>query len=250
MKVLVAVKRVVDANVHVRVKSDGSGVDIANAKMAINPFDEVAVEQAVRMREQGRATEVVAVTIGPDKAAETVRVALAMGADRGIHLKTDARLEPLAVAKLLKAIAEQEQPHLVLLGKQAIDSDCHQTGQMLAGLLGWPQLCAVSAMQLQASNLSVQRETDAGVQTLESGLPAVVTVDLRLNDPRHASLPDIIKAKKKPIHVSTPEELGIDTRARLVEVSFFAPHQRSAGTRVTSLPELASAIETALQESN
>ncbi|MCF6274958.1 MAG: electron transfer flavoprotein subunit beta/FixA family protein, partial [Robiginitomaculum sp.] len=196
MKVLVPVKRVLDFNVKVRVKSDESGVDLANVKMSMNPFDEISVEQAVRMRESGTATETIAVSIGPDKAAETIRTSLAMGIDRGIHVKTDAEVEPLAVAKILKAIVEEEKPDLVILGKQAIDDDSNQTGQMLAALMGWPQATFANSIDKDGDSLTVGREVDGGIQTIKISLPAVVTVDLRLNEPRYASLPNIMKAKR------------------------------------------------------
>jgi electron transfer flavoprotein beta subunit len=247
MKVLVAVKRVVDFNVNIRVKSDNSGVDIANVKMSINPFDEVAVEAAVRMKEAGNATEVVAVSIGPDKASETLRGALAVGADRAIHVMTDVQTEPLAVAKLLRAVIERETPSLVLLGKQAIDDDCNQTGQMLAGLLGWPQGTSASALTIDDGKLKVTREVDAGTQELELALPAIATVDLRLNEPRHASLPNIMKAKKKPLDVLTPDALGVDVAPRIAILEVRPPAQRQAGRKVATVGELAAHMKLATE---
>ena len=210
MKVLVAVKRVVDFNVKIRVKADGSGVDLANVKMSMNPFDEIAVEEAVRLKEQGKATEVIAVTMGETKCQETLRTAMAMGADRAIHVVTDVALEPLAVAKLLAKIVEREKPEIVLLGKQAIDDDCNQTGQMLGALLGWPQGTFASKVALNGSAAEVTREVDGGLETLALTLPAIITTDLRLNTPRYATLPNIMKAKKKPIEELTPDALGVD----------------------------------------
>lgn len=247
MKVLVAVKRVVDANVNIRVKSDGSGVDTANLKMSINPFDEVAVEQAVRLREQGIASEVVAVSVGTDKVAETLRTALAIGADRAVLVQTDVAVEPLAVAKVLKAIVASEEPSLVFLGKQAIDDDCNQTGQMLAGLLGWPQVTASSSIDLDNGALTGSREVDTGIQRIEARLPAVVTVDLRLNEPRHAALPDIMKARKKRVDIVTPESLGVDVTPRLIPLGFKPPVERAAGKKVGTLDELVREIHKALE---
>jgi electron transfer flavoprotein beta subunit len=215
MKVLVPVKRVVDFNVKIRVRSDGSGVELANVKMAMNPFDEIAVEEALRLKEKGQATEIVCVSIGPAQAAETIRTGLAMGADRGILVKTDKVIEPLAVAKILKAIVEQEQPGLVIMGKQAIDDDCNQTGQMLAALIGWPQGTFASKLVVEGDNVLVTREVDGGLQTVKLSAPAIVTTDLRLNEPRYASLPNIMKAKKKPIDEKTPESYGVDISPRL-----------------------------------
>lgn len=246
MKILVAVKRVVDPNVNVRVNSDHSGVDIANLKMAINPFDEVAVEQAVRLKEAGEATEVVAVSIGSDKVAETLRTALAIGADRAIHVVTDVSVEPLAVAKILQAVVRKEEPTLVLLGKQAIDDDCNQTGQMLAGLLEWPQATFVSSLVMEGPKLRITREVDAGTQELLLETPAVVTVDLRLNDPRHASLPNIMKAKKKPLETIFPESLGVDVTPRLTVLEVRPPVQRQAGKKVSTVQELNTAIQNAI----
>ncbi|HEX9568153.1 MAG TPA: electron transfer flavoprotein subunit beta/FixA family protein [Rhodospirillales bacterium] len=244
MKVLVAVKRVVDFNVKVRVKADGSGVETNNVKMSMNPFDEIAVEEGVRLRESGKATELVAVSMGGQSCQETIRTALAMGADRGIHVKTDAELQPLAVAKLLKAIVEAEKPELVILGKQAIDDDCNQTGQMLAALLGWPQGTFASKLGLADGKAQVTREIDGGLETLTLRLPAVVTTDLRLNEPRYASLPNIMKAKKKPIDLKTPEELGVDAKPRLTTVKVSEPPRRAAGAKVGSVAELVAKLKT------
>ncbi len=210
MKVLVPVKRVIDYNVKVRVKADQSGVELANVKMSMNPFDEIAVEEAIRMKEAGKATEIVAVSIGPSQAQETIRTALAMGADRGIHVVHDGEVEPLAVAKMLKAIVEKEQPGIVILGKQAIDDDCNQTGQMLSALLGWSQATFASKIEIGDGALTVTREVDGGLETITVKTPAIVTTDLRLNEPRYASLPNIMKAKKKPIDQSSPADLGVD----------------------------------------
>ncbi|MGB8274008.1 MAG: electron transfer flavoprotein subunit beta/FixA family protein [Alphaproteobacteria bacterium] len=238
MKVLVAVKRVVDYNVKIRVKPDGSGVDLANVKMSMNPFDEIAVEEAVRLKEKGAVAEVVAFTAGEAKCQETLRTALAMGADRAIHVVTDASLEPLAVAKLLKAIVERENPSLVVLGKQAIDDDCNQTGQMLAALLGWPQGTFASKLSLNADGAEVTREVDGGLETVALKLPGVVTTDLRLNEPRYASLPNIMKAKKKPIEELTPEALGVSVTPRLTTLKVEEPPKRSAGIKVASVADL------------
>jgi len=238
MKVLVPVKRVVDYNVKVRVKADGSGVDIANVKMSMNPFDEIANEQAIRLKEAGTAEEVVAVSLGGGKCQETLRTALAMGADRAIHVQTDAELQPLAVAKLLKGVIEREAPGLVLMGKQAIDDDSNQTGQMVAALLGWPQATFVSRLEIKEGAGICGREVDEGIENLEIRLPAVVTVDLRLNEPRYASLPNIMKAKKKPIDTLSPEDLGVDVTPRLVYTKFEEPPKRQAGVRVGSVEEL------------
>jgi electron transfer flavoprotein beta subunit len=242
MKVLVSVKRVVDAYVKVRVKADGSGVDTANVKMAMNPFDEIAVEEAIRLGERGLATEVVAVTIGDAKAVETLRTALALGADRAIHVLTDQPVQPLAVAKVLKAVVEREQPKLVLLGKQAIDDDSNQTGQMLAGLLGWPQATFVSRLKIEGEEVEAGREVDEGIEIVRFRLPAVVTVDLRLNEPRYASLPNIMKAKRKPVEQTTPEDLGVDVAPRLLYSHFEEPPKRKAGVRVASVQELVSKL--------
>ena len=238
MKLLVPVKRVVDFNVKVRVKADGSGVELANVKMSMNPFDEIAVEEAIRLKEQGKATEIVCVSIGPQQAAETIRTALAMGADRGILVKTESSPEPLAVAKILKGIVDEEKPDLVILGKQAIDDDCNQTGQMLAALLGWPQGTFASKVVIEGSELLVTREVDGGLQTVKLKLPAIVTTDLRLNEPRYASLPNIMKAKKKPIADKTADAYGVDVKPRLEVVKTSAPPGRKGGVKVSSVAEL------------
>ncbi len=238
MKVLVAVKRVVDFNVKIRVKADGSGVETANVKMSMNPFDEIGVEEAIRLKEAGKATEIVAVSLGIAQCQETIRTALAMGADRGIHVQTDVELQPLAVAKLLKAVVEKEQPGLVILGKQAIDDDCNQTGQMLAGLLGWAQATFASKLAPQDGRLAVTREVDAGLETVTLNMPAVITTDLRLNEPRYASLPNIMKAKKKPIETLTPEQLGVDPSPRLKTLKVVEPAKRKSGVKVKSVAEL------------
>lgn len=239
MKILVPVKRVVDSNVKVRVKSDGSGVDLANVKMSMNPFDEIAVEEAVRIKERGEAGEVVAVSIGSTKSQDTLRTALAMGADRAILVKTDQGvIEPLAVAKLLKRVVENEKPDLVIMGKQAIDDDCNQTGQMLAGLLGWPQGTFASKVELNGAKVKVVREVDGGLETVVLAKPAVVTTDLRLNEPRYASLPNIMKAKKKPINETTPEALGVDIAPRLKVVAIAEPKTREAGIKVDNVATL------------
>jgi electron transfer flavoprotein beta subunit len=244
MKILVPVKRVVDANVKIRLKPDGSGVDFAGLKMAMNPFDEIAVEEALRLREAGKATEVVAVSIGPAQAVETIRTALAMGADRGLHVKTEVPVEPLGVAKLLKALVEKEAPGLVILGKQAIDDDSNQTGQMLAALLGWPQATFVSKLQIEDGHATVSREVDEGLEQLEVKLPAVMSVDLRLNEPRYASLPNIMKAKKKPLDMLKPEDLGVDPAPRLQYLKFEEPAKRQAGAKVGSVAELVGKLKT------
>jgi electron transfer flavoprotein beta subunit len=238
MKVLVPVKRVVDFNVKIRVKADHTGVETANVKMSMNPFDEIAVEEAVRLKEAGKATELVAVSIGPAQCQETIRTALAIGADRGIHVETNDEVQPLAVAKLLKAIVEREQPGLVILGKQAIDDDSNQTGQMLAALLGWPQGTFASKLEFKDGGIEVTREVDGGLETVSLKLPAIVTTDLRLNEPRYASLPNIMKAKKKPIDKLTPAELGIDTAPRLVTLKVEEPAKRSSGVKVKDVAEL------------
>jgi electron transfer flavoprotein beta subunit len=243
MKILVPVKRVVDFNVKIRVKADGSGVELANVKMSMNPFDEIAVEEAIRLKEAGKATEIVAVSIGPAQAAETIRTALAMGADRGILVKTDAAVEPLAVAKILKAIVEAEQPGLVIMGKQAIDDDSNQTGQMLAALLGWPQGTFASKLMLEGSDVVVTREVDGGLQTVKLSGPAIVTTDLRLNEPRYASLPNIMKAKKKPIDEKTPEAYGVDVKPRLQVVKTVEPDKRKGGVKVANVAELVSKLK-------
>ncbi|MGU3495189.1 electron transfer flavoprotein subunit beta/FixA family protein [Xanthobacteraceae bacterium A53D] len=243
MKVLVPVKRVVDYNVKVRVKSDGSGVELAHVKMSMNPFDEIAVEEALRLKEAGIATEVVAVSIGPAQASETIRTALAMGADRGILVKTDALVEPLAVAKILKAVIGEENPNLVILGKQAIDDDSNQTGQMLAALLGWGQGTFASKVTVEGDAVNVTREIDGGLQTVRLNLPAIVTTDLRLNEPRYASLPNIMKAKKKPIDEKSPEAYGVDVAPRLKVLTTAEPAGRKAGVKVGSVAELVSKLK-------
>jgi len=244
MKLLVCVKRVVDFNVKIRVKPDGSGVELANVKMSMNPFDEIAVEEAVRLKEAGKASEIVAVSIGPAQAAETIRTALAMGADRGLLVKTDAVVEPLAVAKILKGVIAQEKPDLVIMGKQAIDDDCNQTGQMLAALLGWPQGTFAFKVDVGEGSVDVTREVDGGLQTVGLKLPALVTTDLRLNEPRYASLPNIMKAKKKPLDETSPEALGVDVAPRLKVLKTAEPGGRKAGVKVGSVAELVSRLKT------
>ena len=246
MKILVAVKRVVDFAVKIRVKADGSGIELANVKMSMNPFDEIAVEEAVRIKEKGGATEVVVVSVGPAKCQETIRTALAIGADRGIHVETPegATVEPLAVAKLLKALVAAEKPDLVILGKQAIDDDCNQTGQMLAALLGWPQGTFASKVVPEAGSLTVTREVDGGLETVKLKLPAVVTTDLRLNEPRYPSLPNIMKAKKKPLDVKKPEDFGVDIKPRLKVVKTSEPPVRKAGVKVADVAELVHRLKT------
>ncbi|HLN09258.1 MAG TPA: electron transfer flavoprotein subunit beta/FixA family protein, partial [Xanthobacteraceae bacterium] len=238
MKIIVPVKRVVDYNVKVRVKPDGSGVELANVKMSMNPFDEIAIEEAIRLKEQGKATEIVAVSIGPAQAAETIRTALAMGADRGVLVKTDGAVEPLAVAKILKGVVDEEKPGLVILGKQAIDDDCNQTGQMLAALLGWPQGTFASKLTVDGADITVTREVDGGLQTVRLTGPAIVSTDLRLNEPRYASLPNIMKAKKKPIADKTPESYGVDVKPRLEVVKTTEPAGRKGGVKVKTVEEL------------
>ncbi|MFL6733727.1 MAG: electron transfer flavoprotein subunit beta/FixA family protein [Sphingomicrobium sp.] len=238
MKLLVAVKRVIDYNVKPRVKMDGSGVDLANVKMSMNPFDEIAVEEAIRLKEKGHATEIVAVSIGPAKAQETLRTALAMGADRAILVTTDEEVEPLAVAKILSKLAEEEQPGMIVLGKQAIDDDSNQTGQMLAALLGWPQGTFASKVEISGESVNVTREVDGGLETVQLNLPAVVTTDLRLNEPRYASLPNIMKAKSKPLANRTADELGVDITRRLTTLKVTEPGKRQAGVKVGSVEEL------------
>ncbi|MBB42252.1 MAG: electron transfer flavoprotein subunit beta [Rhodospirillaceae bacterium] len=238
MKILVAVKRVVDYNVKVRVKGDNSGVELTNVKMSMNPFDEIAVEEAVRLSESGKATEVIAVSMGESKCTETIRTAMAMGADRGIHLVSNEELQPLAVAKLLKGLVEKESPDLVVLGKQAIDDDCSQTGQMLAALLGWPQGTFASKLEFMDQELKVTREIDGGLETVALKLPAVVTTDLRLNEPRYASLPNIMKAKKKPITEYTPIDLGVDVTPRIRTLRVDEPPPREGGHKVADVTEL------------
>jgi electron transfer flavoprotein beta subunit len=242
MKILVPVKRVVDYNVKIRIKPDGSGVDTANVKMSMNPFDEIAVEEAIRLKEAGTASEIVAVSIGPQKAQETLRTALAMGADRAILVKTDIGVEPLTVAKILKKIAEQEQPGLIILGKQAIDDDSNQTGQMLAGLLGWPQGTFASKVVPSDGQIKVTREVDGGLQTLSLKLPAVITTDLRLNEPRYASLPNIMKAKSKPLVEMDTAELGIEIEPRVQILKTQEPSARQAGVKLGSAAELVSKL--------
>jgi electron transfer flavoprotein beta subunit len=243
MKVLVAVKRVVDYNVRVRVKADQSGVETANVKMSMNPFDEIAVEEAVRLQEAGKASEVVVVSIGPSQSQETLRTALAMGADRAILVEGPAEVEPLAVAKLLKAVAEKEQPDLMILGKQAIDDDANQTGQMLAELLGWPQATFASKVEVGDGELTVTREVDGGLETLALGLPAIVTTDLRLNEPRYAKLPNIMKAKKKPLDVLAADSLGVALAPRLTLVRVQEPPKRQGGARVADVDELVARLK-------
>jgi electron transfer flavoprotein beta subunit len=245
MKIIVPVKRVVDANIKIRVKADGSGVELANVKMAMNPFDEIAVEEALRLKEAGKATEIIVVSVGSASATDTIRTALAMGADRGILVKAEGRIEPLAVAKLLKAIVAKEQPGLVILGKQAIDDDSNQTGQMLAALLDRPQGTFASSVAVDGDHVEVTREVDGGLQTVRLALPAVVTTDLRLNEPRYASLPNIMKAKKKPLDETTPEALGVDATPRLEIVSTREPSGRQAGIKVASAAELVQKLKTA-----
>jgi electron transfer flavoprotein beta subunit len=245
MKILVPVKRVVDYNVKIRVKTDGSGVELANVKMSMNPFDEIAVEEALRLKEAGKASEVVVVSIGPQQATETLRTGLAMGADRGVLVKTDETVEPLAVAKILKSVAAEEQPGLVILGKQAIDDDSNQTGQMLAALLGWGQGTFASKVELADGSVDVTREVDGGLQTVTLRLPAVVTTDLRLNEPRYASLPNIMKAKKKPILEKTPADYGVDVSPRLKVLKTNEPPTRKAGVKVGSVAELVAKLKDA-----
>ena len=240
MKVLVPVKRVVDYNVKVRVKSDGSGVDIANVKMSMNPFDEIAVEEATRLKEKGAATEVIAVSCGVTQCQETLRTAMAIGADRGILVDTAEELQPLAVAKLLKALVDKEQPGLVILGKQAIDDDCNQTGQMLAALLGWPQATFASKVTVEGDKATVSREVDGGIETLALTLPAIVTTDLRLNEPRYVTLPNIMKAKKKQLDTFKPEDLGVDVAPRIKTLKVAEPAKRSAGIKV---PDVATLVD-------
>jgi electron transfer flavoprotein beta subunit len=245
MKVLVPVKRVVDYNVKIRVKPDASGIDLANVKMSMNPFDEIAVEEAVRLKEKGTASEIVLVSIGPTKAQDTIRTGLAIGADRGILVETPdgATVEPLAVAKLLKAVADAEKPDIIILGKQAIDDDCNQTGQMLAALLGWPQGTFASKLVLEDGSAQVTREVDGGLETVKLKLPAVVTTDLRLNEPRYPSLPNIMKAKKKPLDLKKPDDLGVDITPRLKVLSIAEPASRKAGVKVESVAELVAKLK-------
>ncbi len=245
MKILVPVKRVVDFNVKIRVKTDGSGVELANVKMSMNPFDEIAVEEAIRLKEAGTATEIIAVSIGPAQASETIRTALAMGADRGILVKADGPVEPLAVAKILKAIVDAEKPGLVILGKQAIDDDSNQTGQMLAALLGWAQGTFASKQTIDGDSVSVIREVDGGLQTVKLKMPAIITTDLRLNEPRYASLPNIMKAKKKPIEEKTPADYSVDIAPRLQVVKTSEPAGRKSGAKVASVAELVGKLKEA-----
>ncbi len=245
MKVLVAVKRVVDYNVKIRVKADGSGVELANVKMSMNPFDEIGVEEAIRLKEQGKATEIIAVSIGPQQCQETLRTALAMGADRAILVKHDALIEPLAVAKILKGIVDAEKPGIVILGKQAIDDDANQTGQMLAALLGWPQATACSKLEPGSGEATITREIDGGLQTLKVKMPLIVTTDLRLNQPRYASLPNIMKAKKKPMDEKIPADYGVDPAPRLKVLTTVEPPKRDAGVKVKSVGELVSKLKAA-----
>ena len=244
MKILVPVKRVIDFNVRPRVKADGSGVDLANVKMSMNPFDEIAVEEAIRLKEKGVASEIVAVSIGPAKAQETLRTALAMGADRAILIETDEAVEPLAVAKILKAIFDEEQPGLVVMGKQAIDDDSNQTGQMLAALTGRPQGTFASKVEVEGDHVTVTREVDGGLETVKLQLPAIVTTDLRLNEPRYASLPNIMKARSKPLTTKTPADYGIDVAPRLKVLKVAEPPKRQAGTMVGSVDELVAKLKT------
>ena len=243
MKVLVPVKRVVDYNVKVRVKADGSGVDLANVKMSMNPFDEIAVEEAIRLKEKGVATEIVAVSVGPQKAQETLRTALAMGADRAILVQTDDEVEPLAVAKILKAIADEEAPGLVILGKQAIDDDSNQTGQMLAALTGRPQGTFASKVEVAGDTVTVTREVDGGLETVSLKTPAIITTDLRLNEPRYASLPNIMKAKSKPLANKTPADYGVDVTPRLKTIKVEEPPKRTAGIKVADVDELVAKLK-------
>jgi len=244
MKVLVPVKRVVDYNVKVRVKSDGSGVDIANVKMSMNPFDEIALEEATRLKEAGKVTEVVAVSVGVAQCQETLRTGMAIGADRGILVETSVETEPLAVAKIMKALADKEQPQLIILGKQAIDDDSNQTGQMLASLLGWPQATFASKVVLEDGKVTVTREVDGGLETVALTLPAIVTTDLRLNEPRYVTLPNIMKAKKKPLETVKPEDLGVDVSPRLKTLKVTEPAKRSAGVKVPDVATLVQKLRT------
>ena len=243
MKILVAVKRVIDYNVQIRVKDDNSGIVTENVKMSTNPPDDNAIEEAVKIKEAGKATEIVAITIGDDKAQETVRKALAVGADRGIHVKADGIIEPLAVSKILKAVVEKEKPDLVFMGKQAIDDDCNQTGQMLAALLNWPQATLASKIEIKDKSLEVTREVDEGLETIEVNVPAIVTCDLRLNEPRYASLPNIMKAKKKPLDQMSATDLGIDTKPRIEQIKVEEPPKRKAGIKVANVAELVNKLK-------
>jgi electron transfer flavoprotein beta subunit len=243
MKILVPEKRVIDYNVKPRVKMDGTGVDLTNVKMSMNPFDEIAVEEAIRLKEKGVATEIIAVSVGPQKAQETLRTALAMGADRAILVQTDDTVEPLAVAKILKAIADEEQPGLVILGKQAIDDDSNQTGQMLAALMGRPQGTFASKVEVEGDSVTVTREVDGGLETVKLAMPAIVTTDLRLNEPRYASLPNIMKAKSKPLANKTPADYGVDTAPRIETVKVSEPPKRVAGIKVADVDELVAKLK-------
>jgi|TARA_Y100001970_G_scaffold291336_1_gene428104 electron transfer flavoprotein beta subunit len=243
MKILVAVKRVIDYNVQIRVKEDNSGIVTDNVKMSTNPPDDNAIEEAVKIKEAGKATEIVAITIGDDKAQETVRKALAVGADRGIHVKADGIIEPLAVSKILKAVVEKEKPDLVFMGKQAIDDDCNQTGQMLAALLNWPQATFASKIDVKDKSLEVTREVDEGLETIEVNIPAIVTCDLRLNEPRYASLPNIMKAKKKPLDQMSATDLGVDTKPRIEQIKVEEPPKRKAGIKVANVAELVNKLK-------
>ena len=243
MKILVAVKRVIDYNVQIRVKEDNSGIVTDNVKMSTNPPDDNAIEEAVKIKEAGKATEIVAITIGDDKAQETVRKALAVGADRGIHVKADGIIEPLAVSKILKAVVEKEKPDLVFMGKQAIDDDCNQTGQMLAALLNWPQATFASKIDVKDKSLEVTREVDEGLETIEVNIPAIVTCDLRLNEPRYASLPNIMKAKKKPFDQMSATDLGVDTKPRIEQIKVEEPPKRKAGIKVANVAELVNKLK-------
>ena len=243
MKILVAVKRVIDYNVQIRVKEDNSGVVTDNVKMSTNPPDDNAIEEAVKIKEAGKATEIVAITIGDDKAQETVRKALAVGADRGIHVKADGIIEPLAVSKILKAVVEKEKPDLIFMGKQAIDDDCNQTGQMLAALLNWPQATFASKIDGKDKSLEVTREVDEGLETIEVNIPAIVTCDLRLNEPRYASLPNIMKAKKKPLDQISATDLGVDTKPRIEQIKVEEPPKRKAGIKVANVAELVNKLK-------
>ena len=243
MKILVAVKRVIDYNVQIRVKEDNSGIVTDNVKMSTNPPDDNAIEEAVKIKEAGKATEIVAITIGDDKAQETVRKALAVGADRGIHVKAYGIIEPLAVSKILKAVVEKEKPDLVFMGKQAIDDDCNQTGQMLAALLNWPQATFASKIDVKDKSLEVTREVDEGLETIEVNIPAIVTCDLRLNEPRYASLPNIMKAKKKPLDQMSATDLGVDTKPRIEQIKVEEPPKRKAGIKVANVAELVNKLK-------
>ena len=243
MKILVAVKRVIDYNVQIRVKEDGSGIVTDNVKMSTNPPDDNAIEEAVKIKESGKANEVIAVTIGEEKAQETARKALAVGADRGIHIKVDGIIEPLAVSKILKKIVEKEKPDLVLMGKQAIDDDCNQTGQMLSALLNWPQATFASKIEIKDKVLEVTREVDEGLETIEVNIPAIVTCDLRLNEPRYASLPNIMKAKKKPLEILNASDLGVDTKPRVQQIKVEEPPKRKAGIKVANVAELVNKLK-------